>query len=137
MEDNLNIQLINGDVSIDSSNAHVNVRLVNGYMRLWDISGGVEGELTNGNIDSRISLALSGTCELKTVNGKINLSIPQSTSAAFSAKVTHGTIVLSDLSLQDPHVTSKTVTGKLGAGNGRIDLEAVNGNIVVAGFLTK
>ena len=137
MDNQVDIKLINGEVSMDSGHAHVDVELVNGSMRLWDISGNVEGTLVNGNIDSKVSLAASGTCKLKTVNGKITLSIPQSTSAAFSARVTHGTIVLSDLSLQDQHVSPTTVTGKLGAGDGRIDLEAVNGNIVVDGFPTR
>jgi len=128
------IDLVNGDVTIRSSGGTVDVKLTNGHMLLWDISGSVEGTLTNGNIDARILLPTSGTCALKTVNGMIDLEIPQSTSAAFSAEVTNGAIALADLSLQDQRVTLKSVVGTLGDGEGQIDLDAVNGNIVVTGF---
>jgi len=130
----MDIDLVNGDVTIRSSDGNVDVELTNGHMRLWDLSGNVEGKLTNGNIDGRILLPRSETCVLKTVNGRITLSLPQSASAAFSAEVTNGTIVLSDLDLQDQRVTSRSVAGTLGDGEGEIDLEAVNGNIVVNGF---
>lgn len=130
----MEIDLVNGDVTIRSSDGNADVELTNGHMRLWDLSGNVGGKLTNGNIDGRVLLPRSETCTLKTVNGRITLSLPESVSAAFSAEVTNGTIVLSDLDLQDQRVTSKSVAGVLGDGEGEVDLEAVNGNIVVNGF---
>lgn len=134
IDNRVNIKLVNGNISIHSSHGTIEVELVNGSMRLWDISGSVDGELINGNIDGKIVLAESGTCRLKTVNGKINLSIPQFTSAIFSAEVANGTIFLSDLVLKNQHVAHTRVTGRLGDGDGQIDLDTVNGNIVVVGF---
>ncbi len=134
MEDNVAIVLANGDVAVDSTNGDVDVALANGAIRLWDISGSVGGVVANGQIDSKIFLPVSGTCDLETANGLINLLIPQSTSAAFTAKVSNGTITVSNLTLQDQNVTPTLVTGRLGGGEGLIDLDTGNGDIVVAGF---
>ena len=134
MEDNVAIALANGDVAVDSTNGDVEVALANGAIRLWDISGSVGGVVANGEIDSKILLPVLGTCNLETANGMIDLLIPITTTANFSARVSNGTITVSNLTLQNENVTPSLVTGRLGSGEGQIDLESGNGNIVVTGF---
>ncbi len=134
MEGDLDVNLINGNIIIENIDGNIDADLTNGNMRFWDIKGNVGGNLMNGNIDGKIYLPSSGSCDLDITNGEIDLSIPQSTSATFSAEVTNGTITITDLSLQDETVTQTSITGRLGSGDGQIDLLTTNGNIVVDGF---
>jgi len=130
----LAVEQVNGNIAISTTENSVEANLVNGTMRLWDISGSVDGEGINGTIDGKIFLPPSGTCTLRITNGTIGLLIPQSTSAAFAAQVLVGTIALHNLSLQNQNVTPTSLTGTLGAGEGEIELLTVNGNISVTGF---
>jgi len=90
--------------------------------------------LINGNIDSKIVLPAAGVCELSIMNGQIDLMIPQPTSATFLASVMNGEIDLTNISLQNQTVTSTSVVGTLGSGNGKVNLSTMNGNIRVTGF---
>jgi hypothetical protein len=126
--------LTNGELEVKDITGNVNAALVNGNLRLTDITGSVSGALVNGNIYGKVYLPPSGICKLSTVNGQIALSIPQATSANFSARVSNGNIALSNLSLQNATTTPTSTTGVLGGGDGTIQLQTVNGNIVVTGF---
>ena len=64
----------------------------------------------------------------------IDLSIPQTTSAQFSATLATGSITLTNLILSNDTVTPGSRSGTLGSGDGTIDLDVVNGTIVVRGF---
>ena len=130
----LAVEQVNGNIAISTTENSVEANLVNGTMRLWDISGSVDGEGINGTIDGKIFLPPSETCTLRITNGTIGLLIPQSTSATFAAQVSVGTIALHNLSLQNQNVTPTSLTGTLGAGEGEIELLTVNGNISVTGF---
>lgn len=130
----LDIEEVNGNINISDMEQSVVAGLTNGNLYLWDISGSVDGELINGNIDSKIVLPAAGVCELSIMNGQIDLMIPQSTSASFSASVMNGEIDLANISLQNQTITSTSIFGTLGSGNGEVDLSTMNGNIHVTGF---
>ena len=130
----LDIEEVNGNINISDMEQSVVAGLTNGNLYLWDISGSVDGELINGNIDSKIVLPAAGVCELSIMNGQIDLMIPQPTSATFLASVMNGEIDLTNISLQNQTVTSTSVVGTLGSGNGKVNLSTMNGNIRVTGF---
>jgi DUF4097 and DUF4098 domain-containing protein YvlB len=111
----------------------VSVTNVNGDVNPRQILGNVSVELTNGQIDSQVTLPRDGTIDLATTNGSITLRIPQNTGAAFSANVTNGNISVTNLNLQGQVSTSNSLQGTLGDGRGTISLRAVNGNISVTG----
>lgn len=56
------------------------------------------------------------------------------TSASFSALVGNGSVDVSNLELQNLVMTSKTVMGVLGEGNGAITLQIANGRITASSF---
>ena len=91
-------------------------------------------DVTNGQIDGKMTLPAHGSFDLQTTNGAINLSIPKATSANVSAQVTNGNVRISDLSMTNMTSTSKKVVGKLGDGEGSIKLKTTNGNINITGF---
>lgn len=115
-------------------NLSVVVTSANGNIDATDIDGSVSVQLSNGNVDARVTLPPSGFIEITIANGDTDLFIPVSTSAAFSAAVGNGSIEISNLELQNLVRTSKTAMGVLGEGNGAITLQTGNGRITASGF---
>lgn len=128
------IDLVNGNITIETLENDVSINNTNGNARLRDIVGSVTVDQTNGNIDCEAVLPFDGTIDLSTTNGNIDLAIPHSTSADFSARVTNGSINASDLDLSDITQTNRSLSGTLGSGDGTIELRTTNGNIRVEDF---
>jgi len=129
-----NITNVNGNILIDAMDDDVEVITVNGNITLQDHFGSADVTSTNGNLDATVTISLGGVIDMNAVNGSIDLDIPASTSATFAARVANGDISTSNLSLDDAQSTPVSLTGVLGDGDGEIDIETVNGNIVLQGF---
>ena len=126
--------LTNGEVYVDSLNNDVDINLINGNVVLNEVFGGVNVVLTNGQVDGRLFLPLHSQFDISTTNGVINLLFPKTTSANFTAQVTNGIIKTNELSFSNMSSSNQLVTGKLGNGQGSIQLKTTNGNINVSGF---
>ena len=125
---------VNGSVSVDSIANDLTISNINGQAYLDNIIGSVAASLVNGSIEASITLPTDGIIALTNVNGSIDLSIPENTSADFEASVVNGNIYISNLNLQDEHITNHSVEGTLGGGDGDIALSTANGNITARGF---
>jgi DUF4097 and DUF4098 domain-containing protein YvlB len=113
----------NGIMILEDIGNNITVNNTNGDVTLTGITGSAEVNVVNGMIDSDITLPLNGTIDLNTVNGNIDLTIPTDTSAMLSAAVSIGIISDSNLVLQNEVRTSKSLSAKLGNGQGIISLE--------------
>ena len=111
----------------------VDVTTVNGLVTVLDVVGDVEVSLVNGNIDCDVAMLPAGLVDLSVVNGNVELDVPTSTSAMLDADVVNGSIGLIGLTLLDATTSTRSVHGRLGAGDGLIDLDATNGTITVRG----
>ena len=129
------VDSINGIVTLDSIENDVTVNMANGEVALRNIHGSAVVGLANGTIDSEVVLPLQGTIDLKVATGgDIHLAIPTNTSAIFSASTLFGSInISSNLVLQDVEKTSISLSGTLGSGDGEISLGTM-GDIYVSGF---
>lgn len=125
---------VNGGVSIEQLSGDVSVSVVNGAVQIQDVGGSVSVAVVNGVVTARTALAAGEGIDLQTTNGNLTLDIPRSTSAQFAARLVNGVIAINNLTLQGARSTPTSLTGTLGAGAGRVDLETVNGNILVRGF---
>jgi hypothetical protein len=124
---------VNGSIEVRSVLGSVEVDNVNGGVRVLDVEGDVRVALVNGEILCEAIPPLTGVVSLTTVNGSISLGVPTTVSASFEADVTNGTISLSGLTLHDATTTARSVRGRLGAGDGLIDLRTTNGSISALG----
>jgi hypothetical protein len=129
----IDLDLTNGNASIEEARGDLSLDVTNGNILLDEIDANVNADLINGTIDSDVAIPAGGSCMLDIINGRIDLVIPRSTSAIFSASVTYGSISVTNLDLQGQVVTPTNVTGTLGDGDGTINLDVVNGQIVVVG----
>ncbi len=125
---------VNGNVTVRQLLETVTVDDVNGNIVLDDLSGSVSATLVNGNVSCQAMLPAAGIVDLETVNGNVTLDIPVNTSAEFTAQVVNGTITTSNLTFQGVTGGPTSFQGTLGAGDGTIDLQTVNGNIAARGF---
>ena len=127
------VNSINGVVTLDSIDNDVAVSMANGNVALMNIHGSASVALANGTIESDVILPLNGTIDLSTATGNIHLDIPSNTSAEFSATVLFGNINDSNLVFQNEERTPTSLSGTLGSGQGTISLNAMR-NISVSGF---
>jgi hypothetical protein len=124
----------NGNLILENISGDVSAGLTNGNLTLTNYFGNIVGNVLNGNITCHMTLPDSGSCFLSTVNGPIALSIPTETSAILSASVVNGGISITNLEVHNTVTTPTSVQGRLGDGNGTIELGTVNGAIEVIGF---
>lgn len=133
---------------------HVDLRTVNGGVRLDGVGGEVRATSTNGGVQGRVlaatliearttnggvdvdvagPLAADGRLQLSSVNGGVRLKLPAETRADLTARCTNGRVSVSDLPfVVDGEQTRRRVQGTLNGGGARIDLQTTNGGVSVA-----
>jgi len=112
----------------------IEVGHINGGVAVHDVMAGTAVHLINGTIFCSGQAPSEGPISLNAINGVIELEIPAGASAELHASVTNGNIRTSNLTLSNPVITSRSLTGKLGDGEIDIMLSTVNGDIVVRGL---
>ena len=127
-------QAVNATVSVASIERPLAAGIVNGVLELDGVVASVAASVVNGQIEGDLTLPAAGVVSMSVVNGTVDIDIPANTSAMFSAGVVNGSITVTGLTLTDRVTTPTSVTGKLGDGNGTIDLSAVNGTVTARGF---
>ncbi len=131
---------------------HVDLRTVNGGVRLENVGGEVRASTTNGGVRGRVAaaslvearttnggveleltgaLASDGKVSLTSVNGGVVLKVPQDTRAQVRARCTNGRVSVDD-GLQvavEGEQTRRRLDGTLNGGGGRIELQTTNGGV--------
>lgn len=127
------IESANGRIDVASVRSDLSVENANGDVTLTGIIGDVSVVLGNGQVECECTLRLDGTIGIEVGNGTITLAIPRNSSAQLSATVGNGEVTLSNLVLENASISTRIVTGRLGAGQGTISLIMGNGTINVVG----
>jgi hypothetical protein len=123
---------VNGGIDVSGLSSDVSVSTVNGGIAVAS-TGTVEAKTVNGSIDASTGAASwSGTLDFQTVNGSIHLTLPAGAAAAVSAQTLNGDFS-SDfpLTVEAGEWGPKRVSGSIGSGGGRLNLETVNGEIEI------
>ncbi len=126
----LTIENVNGSITLGDITNTVEVDLVNGDLK-GTLGGGIEAELVNGSVDLAVSgNDLGGSIDISSVNGSVTLTLPGSVNARVSASTVNGQIETGGF---DINVAGRwgprSASGRLGGGNGSIEIETVNGKI--------
>nr|AIA11718.1 protein of unknown function (DUF4098) [uncultured bacterium] len=120
---------VNGDVDAQGLNGPVAISTVNGSTTFSTTSYG-EASTVNGSI--RGILGASGWSDglaFHTVNGSITLDLPPDLSADVHATTVNGEISTDFPMLIKGRVSHRQVSGTIGNGGRRLDLETVNGSV--------
>ncbi len=125
--------IINYDITLPK-NIDVNIQNVNGSVSLREIHTNTTVHLANGNIDANVILPLDGFIDLKVINGSIDLEIPENTSAELSAIFVNGYVDVSRIDLNAKVEKLNSLVATCGNGDGTISLATTNGGIKVRGY---
>ena len=122
-----------GDLSFDSDNLHVNQSkgLVRVVTRSKDIDlSQIYGDSYVENHDGRIAVEPAGvfSVEAKNNKGDVELTLPPSASATVNGRTHNGDIV-TDYGLDISGEENKSVSGKIGSGQAKIEISSSNGDL--------
>jgi len=130
----VDVAQVNGHVSVLDVESSVLVEETNGNVAFSGVLDAARVRLANGSVDGTVTLRPGGEIVASAIHGDVRLRVPRSASARVAARVGFGTIDWEGLELQDVVRTSRSLTGTLGDGAGRIDLETFSGNVRLVGF---
>ncbi len=129
------IETVNGSVLIEKITGAVHATSVNGSIKGQSLAGTAKLETVNGSIHStHTQLQPEGRLKASSVNGAIEVQLPAGLSAALEASTVNGS-VQSDFAFTTTTRNSKrNIEARIGGGDARIELSAVNGGIRVREF---
>lgn len=122
------IELVNGNLELKGVAGHVDASSVNGNVKAEELSGDVDLSAVNGDVTLEVAGAVE-SIKLHSVNGTVELVVPRGASARVSASTVHGSIRASGDVRAKKNFVGSSLTSVLGKGEGRIDMNTVNGDI--------
>ena len=138
-------------VAVDLRTVNGGVRLVGltGDVRARTTNGGISGagleatsldaSVTNGGVDVEMARTISsGTFALEAVNGGVSITLPSDSKADISGRCVNGGISVVDLPVDvQGEQSRRRLDAKLNGGGAKISLETVNGGVrIVKGLST-
>jgi colicin import membrane protein len=127
------IELINGNLDIDSLTGDVKGSSINGRVSGRELMGEVRLSTINGRVEAVFSRLSAGkSISLGSVNGPVSLTIPSDSNAELKASTVHGGISNEfGLPIRRGDYVGRDLAGQLGQGGTRIKLGNVNGMISI------
>jgi hypothetical protein len=131
----VDLRTVNGGVRLDNVGGEVRATATNGGVRgrLLDVSI-LDARTTNGGVELELAgaLARDGRVTLATVNGGVRLAVPEATQGDLTARCTNGRVSVTDLPFEaDGDQTRRRAAGRLNGGGARIDLQTTNGGVAI------
>ena len=129
----LNATTHNGKVTAEQISGTTELRTHNGSVICREISGDTQLKTHNGNVKLYYSEAAPSVCNISliTYNGGIDLTTPSNFSGEVEASTHNGSINTELPITVKGKVSRRKLTGKIGAGQGKLHLETHNGSIKI------
>ncbi len=127
------VELVNGALELEGIEGDVAASLVNGDVDARGLAGDVELETVNGSLEVVMeALDPDKLLHLETVNGRLEVTLPRGAGADLDVETVHGKI-RNDFGLEEKkgRYVGRSLSGSLGGGGARIELESVNGSISI------
>ncbi|HEU4366334.1 MAG TPA: DUF4097 family beta strand repeat-containing protein [Candidatus Krumholzibacteria bacterium] len=122
------LELVNGNLKLEGISGRVDAASVNGDVTAERLSGDVDLSAVNGDVYLTVAGAVE-SIKLHSVNGMVELVVPRDASARVSASTVHGSIRAAGDVRAEKNFVGSSLTGVLGKGEGKIDMNTVNGDI--------
>lgn len=129
---NVDLRTVNGGVRLTGLNGEIRARATNGGVSGKSLTASsLDAAVTNGGIDIELdSLPASGSFDVKSVNGGVSLTLPNDARADVTARCVNGGISVSGLDLElEGEQSRRRVAGKLNGGGARVTVETTNGGV--------
>ncbi len=139
----INVEGVSGDVDANTSTGEIQIHKVNGFVKAVTSNGNIDISGVGGLYEARndrgdISVevpAIRDNLAIRSSNGNITVSLPSNISAQLEASTSNGNITYADLPLTVNELSKTKMTGKLGEGTNRINLETSRGSITMKALL--
>ena len=123
---------VNGAISVERLGADADVSTVNGSLNVV-AAGVVRATTVNGSVNVSMGRAdWTGTVDLTTVNGSIRATLPRDFSAEVKGSTVNGGIESEFPLTVQGKFGPRSITGTIGKGGRRLELNTVNGGITLA-----
>ena len=120
---------VNGEVSGEGLQGDVDVKTVNGSVKI-DTTGTAVANTVNGSMNVSMGRTDWGSgASFKTVNGGITLTLPGVFDADLHAETLNGSITSDFPVTMTGEVSRRRLQGRIGSGGRELDLKTVNGSI--------
>ncbi len=131
----VDLRNVNGSVRVNGLDGEVRAQTTNGGVRGREVASIlVNASTVNGGIDIELATPLpaEGRVEMESVNGGAELSLPAESKATISARAVNGG-VRCDLDLQKTgENTRRRLEGTLNGGGARVSVQTVNGGVRIS-----
>jgi len=122
-----------GDLEGRGLKGDVSVTTTSGDISIEQTEGGLDLNSTSGNIEAKTLISDSKNYSLKTTSGEVYLFISKGAQADLKLETTSGEISLT-LPMVLKTASRYSLTGKLGSGGAKIEIETVSGDINIEEF---
>ena len=137
----MEVRNVTADVRASTVNGGVEVRDVGGEVRATTVNGGVDvstknGPVTattvNGDVDVKMAaISRDGPMKFTTVNGRVSVEMPESIDADVEMETMHGSISSDYPVTLAGRFGPRHARGTIGKGGRRIEMETLNGSVVL------
>lgn len=126
----LDLNAVNGGVSVVGMHGQSRIKTVNGGLTLDDVGGQVEGRTTNGGVQVRLGGSRwdGAGLSVETTNGGVTMRVPRDYSAALDVSTVNGGF-RTDLPIDLPQGRRQSVRTTLGSGGPLLKVQTHNGGV--------
>lgn len=136
----VDLRTVNGGVRLSGLSGEVHAKTTNGGVRGSDMGARViEASSVNGgvNMDITAPLDAAASIDLGTVNGGIELSLPADSRATIAARAVNGGVRVSDLDVRrdeedGDRESRRRLNGTLNGGGARVNVATTNGGVRIS-----
>lgn len=131
----VDLRTVNGTVKLTGLAGEIRARSTNGGISGSAIlATSLDASVTNGGIDIALAQAISsGTFALEAVNGGVSLTLPSDSKADITGRCVNGGISVTGLDLVTVgEQTRRRLDGQLNGGGARVTLDTVNGGVRIS-----
>jgi hypothetical protein len=135
----VDLRTVNGGVRMTGLEGDIRARTTNGGISGSGIlATSLDAAVTNGGIDIELARAVSsGTFEIEAVNGGVSLTLPGESKADISGRAVNGGVSVTGLDVVAAGEQSRRrLDGQLNGGGARITIETVNGGVRIGKSLS-
>jgi hypothetical protein len=133
----VDLRTVNGGVRINGLQGEVHAKTTNGGVKGMNISANIlEASSVNGGIEIEFGAALEATAtvDLETVNGGVELGLTGESKASITARAVNGGVTVSDLDVQKQEQSSsfeskRRLEGTLNGGGAKVTISTTNGGV--------
>jgi hypothetical protein len=135
----LDLRTVNGGVRLNDLSNEIHAKTTNGGVRGENIDASlIEASSVNGGVEFNLSspLEASDSIELETVNGGVTFGVPSDSKATIAARCVNGGVNVDDLEIArdddgaaNDYERKRRLNGTMNGGGAKVNLNTTNGGV--------